>query len=49
MLENFPVYLELHTESIYPIFPKYMLKKTPFYSAEIVRYALQFRYTPIQS
>ena len=38
MFENFPVYLELHIEKIYPIFDKlqkHMLTKKPVYSAQI--------------
>ena len=52
MLENFPVYLESNIENISPIFDKlqkHMFSKKPVYSAEIVRYALLLRCTPIQS
>ena len=52
MLENFPVYLELYIENVFPIFDelhKHMFTKKPVYSAKIVRYALLLRYTSIQS
>ena len=52
MLKNFPVYLESYIENISPIFhelQKCMFTKKPVHLAEIVRYALLFRYTSIQS
>ena len=49
-LENFPVYLESCVENISSILDElqeHMFTKKPFYSAEIVRYALLLRYTSI--
>ena len=51
-LENFPVYMESCIENISSILDELQERtftKKPFYSAEIVRYALLLRYTSIQS